>query len=164
MTTTIYEGACNTLDILATSSIPVIRLSYVNRTDGKTKVNCSGDLYRCLLPTYDDGEIDLREIFKVLLLNYRMNILGIFTVSVGFVDSTNVDVRLIVQAALLANASRVVLCHNHPSGNPDPSQHDRVTTHAVGEACKLVQIKMLDHIILSRKGYYSFADEGTLTY
>lgn len=73
-----------------------------------------------------------------------------------------VDVRVILQAALLTNSVAIILAHNHPSGNLQPSRQDINITKQVKEAAQLMRIKILDHLILTDTGYYSFADEGDL--
>jgi len=83
-------------------------------------------------------------------------------VSVGGLTGTIVDVRNILQTALKANACSVILAHNHPSGNPNPSEADIQITRRVNEAAKIMDIQVLDHLILLTEGYYSFADEGRM--
>jgi len=83
-------------------------------------------------------------------------------VSVGGLTGTIVDVRNILQTALKANACSVILAHNHPSGNPNPSDADIQITRRVNEAAKIMDIQVLDHLILLTEGYYSFADEGRM--
>lgn len=102
------------------------------------------------------------ESFKVLFLNRANRVLGIKTISQGGLSATVADPRLIFQAALLMNASAIILLHNHPSGNLNPSEADRILTKKHGEAGKFLEIPVLDHIILTEEGYYSFAEEGNL--
>jgi len=83
-------------------------------------------------------------------------------VSVGGLTGTIVDVRNILQTALKANACSVILAHNHPSGNQNPSDADIQITRRVNEAAKIMDIQVLDHLILLTEGYYSFADEGRM--
>lgn len=85
------------------------------------------------------------------------------SVSKGGISGTLTDVRLIFQGALKTNASGIIVCHNHPSGNAYPSESDRKITQKIKEAGNLLDIQLLDHlIILPVEGYYSFADEGTI--
>ncbi len=78
------------------------------------------------------------------------------------VPETSVDVRVILQAALLTNSVAIILAHNHPSGNLKPSRQDMEITKQVKDAARLMRITVLDHLILTDAGYYSFADEGEL--
>jgi DNA repair protein RadC len=83
-------------------------------------------------------------------------------ISDGGISGTVTDVRLIMQSALLTNASGLILCHNHPSGTLIPSAMDSAVTNKIKKACEVLDIELLDHIIISTEGYYSFADSGRL--
>lgn len=98
-----------------------------------------------------------------MLLNQSNKVLGIVPISEGGISATYVDVRLILQAALLANAVQVILVHNHPSGSIKPSTQDDALTERVKKAAELMEIHVADHIILSsEEKYYSYYDEGKL--
>lgn len=84
------------------------------------------------------------------------------TVSEGGITGTVVDIRIILKKAVLHDAVSIVLCHNHPSGNLQPSGADEIITYKIKEAAAFFDIRLLDHIIVSIDGYYSFADEGKL--
>lgn len=113
---------------------------------------------------WDDGQIEFRESLKVMLLNNRCNCMGICTVASGGGTSCGVDVRNILQTALVGNAQSIILCHNHPSGNVEPSTHDNTLTSNVQRGCDAVGIKLLDHVIISpdEDVYYSFKENGKL--
>jgi DNA repair protein RadC len=125
-------------------------------------VRSSREVYQILRQCWDENKIEFVEQFKVLLLNRAGRVLGIFEVSSGGVSGTVADPKLIFSAALKANASSLILAHNHPSGNLTPSQADRALTRKVKEAGKLLEISVLDHIIVTTEGYRSFADEGEI--
>ena len=95
-------------------------------------------------------------------LNRANAVLACFQVSTGGITGTVADPRLIFTAALKVNAVSLILAHNHPSGNLFPSTADQELTIKIKEAGKFLEIKLLDHIILSSDGYCSFADEGLL--
>lgn len=120
---------------------------------------CSAELLR---NHWDTGKIDHVEEFKVILLNHANRVLGIYQVSSGGITATIADPRNILQAAILSNATSLILCHNHPSGNLKPSQADEILTLKLTEAAKYVDIRVLDHIILTSESHFSFADEGIL--
>lgn len=104
-----------------------------------------------------------REHFVVLLLNQKHKVIGIHTVSIGSLTASVVHPRETFKAAILANAAAIICGHNHPSGDPQPSQEDRATTTRLVEAGKLLGISVLDHIIIGDEDkYFSFADEGLL--
>jgi DNA repair protein RadC len=97
-----------------------------------------------------------------MFTNRANKVLGIFELSTGGVSGTVADPKLIFAAALKVAASGLILSHNHPSGNLQPSQADIDLTRKIKEAGKLLEIQLLDHIILTTEGYYSFADEGLI--
>jgi DNA repair protein RadC len=83
-------------------------------------------------------------------------------VSEGGITGTVADPRIILKKALEQNAVSIIVCHNHPSGNLQPSRADEQLTQRLKEAAQLLDIHMLDHVIVSEQGYYSFADEGLI--
>ena len=139
-----------------------VELTYKSTSRSRSKIYSSEDAYKILLPTYKEGTICYKEYFKVLFLNQANQVLGYTLISEGGITETSVDVRVILQAALLTNSVALVLAHNHPSGNPRPSRQDMEITKQVKEAARLMRITVIDHLILTDAGYYSFADEGLL--
>ena len=141
-----------------------VELSYKNRVPYKErkKVHTSLDAYNLLINNHDDDTIDYKETFKVLYLNQASQVVGCFTLTKGGITSTCVDVRNILQGALLTNAVAMVLAHNHPSGNTRPSREDDKITNQVSKAGELLNIKVLDHIIFTREDFYSYGDEGRI--
>ena len=112
---------------------------------------------------YDEDTIGYKETFNVLLLNNANKIIGYTTVAEGGLTSTIVDVRTILQTALISHATSIILSHNHPSGNVRPSYHDDNLTKKIKSACELTDIRVLAHIIVTPEdSYYSFCDEGRL--
>ena len=111
---------------------------------------------------YDANTLELRESFKILFTNQANRVLGVMHLSEGGISETCVDVRLILQAAILSNSSGIIVSHNHPSGNLFPSTADESFTRKLKEAVRYFDIRLLDHIILTEESYYSFADEGKL--
>jgi DNA repair protein RadC len=136
----------------------------------KTKVKASErpsiaepkDAAILLKALWNEGKIDFVEQFKILLLNRANRVLGVVDISSGSAVGTIADPRLIFSAALKANAVSLILSHNHPSGNIKPSLADERLTLKIKEAGKYLDIKLLDHVIITSEGYYSFAEEGLL--
>ena len=95
-------------------------------------------------------------------MNRSNHVLGCLTVSEGGPCSTAVDVKLILQGALLTNASGVILAHNHPSGNLKPSEPDKIMTERIRKALTVMEVNLLDHLIVTRENYFSFVDEGVM--
>jgi len=102
------------------------------------------------------------EVFAVIFLNRSNKVNHFEVVSEGGITGTVADPRIILKKALSYDAVSLVLCHNHPSGSVKPSRQDEDLTHKIKEAAKFFDIQVLDHIIVSEEGYYSFADEGIL--
>ena len=102
------------------------------------------------------------EVFAVLFLNRSNKINNFQIVSEGGITGTVADPRIILKKALEEDAVSIILCHNHPSGSVKPSKADEELTHKIKEAAKYFDIKVMDHLIVSDDGYYSFADEGIL--
>ena len=125
----------------------------------RPKINSSQDAYQILMQHWQLGKIELLEEFKVILLNTSNRVLGIVDISVGGVSGTLVDPRIIFAVALKTNSSKLILSHNHPSGNLTPSEADKRLTQKLKEGGKLLDIEVCDHIIVTNHNYFSFADE-----
>lgn len=103
-----------------------------------------------------------REVFKVIFLDGRNQIICIEDLFEGTLDSSSIYPREIIKNAIQNSTVNLVFVHNHPSGNPDPSQSDKDITEELAFAGNLMQIKVLDHIIIGDNKYFSFADEGLI--
>ncbi len=101
------------------------------------------------------------EEFHVLLLNTKLGILGTRLICRGGRASTIVDIRCVMEAALTAGATAIAVCHNHPSGATEPSRADDDLTRRIQEACRVMDIRLIDHVVVG-EGYYSYADQGKL--
>jgi len=154
-----------TSDSIKQLQVDEVQLIYKSKIppSERLKVGCSKDAYEAFLNAWDDDTLEHHEEFKVMLLNRANKVLGIITISKGGLSGTVIDVRLIFQAALKANASSILLAHNHPSGNKQPSEADNKITKKIRDAGKFLDISVVDHLILiPGQDYYSFADEGML--
>jgi DNA repair protein RadC len=103
-----------------------------------------------------------KEHFKLVLLNTRNKIIGISTISVGTLNASLVHPREVFRDALTHNASSIILVHNHPSDDPEPSDDDLAITRRLADAGRLMGIEVLDHIIIARSGYTSLKGKGLL--
>jgi len=128
----------------------------------RPKITTSVDAYEILQKIWNRDKIELVEEFKVLLLNRSNKVLGVLDASSGGITGTVADPRIILTAAIKANAVGIVLSHNHPSGSVKPSRADEELTVKIREAARFLDMTVLDHIIITSEGYYSFADEGLL--
>ncbi|WP_316849078.1 JAB domain-containing protein [Pedobacter agri] len=144
--------------------IAEVSISYRPIVDMMTRpvVTSSESAFEIFRQSWDLGRISFLEEFKVLLLNRANKVLGVVNLSVGGVSGTVVDPKVLFVTALKANCSSVILCHNHPSGNLDPSEADFKLTKRLVECGKLLNILVWDHLIISDSSYLSFADEGFL--
>ena len=122
-------------------------------------IKTSADMVAYFRPRMQDLTI---EECHLLLLNQGLSVIGSALLSRGGIASTSVDVRLLLRHALLAQATSVVLCHNHPSGRMNPSREDDDLTRKSAEACKAVGIRFVDHIIFAGNNYYSYLENGKL--
>ena len=102
------------------------------------------------------------ECFVVVYLNRANKIIQHETISEGGITGTVADPRIILKKALDHRAVSIILCHNHPSGNLKPSKADELLTQKIKNAAAFLDIQVMDHIIVSEEGYYSFADEGLM--
>lgn len=128
----------------------------------RPQINSSDDTYQLLMHYWNQDKIELIEEFKVLFLNRSNRVMQIMHVSSGGMTGTVADPRVIISVALRIGACSMVLAHNHPSGSLKPSKQDEDITYKLNQAVKYFDIKILDHLIVSTDGYYSFTDEGML--
>lgn len=125
----------------------------------RTRITCSRDIFDLFHPLMCDLE---QEEFWVLLLNQACKVIDKVRISTGGIDGTYADVRSILREALLQRATQISVIHNHPSGNPHPSQQDRQLTEHIRQAGGTMNIRLTDHVVISDDKFYSFADEGLL--
>jgi DNA repair protein RadC len=141
-----------------------IQLSYKSnvKPSERPKITCSKDAFNILKGNWDESKIEFVEQFKVMLTNRAQKVLGILDVSTGGVSATIADPKVIFSAAIKANACGFIVAHNHPSGNLMASQADIDLTKRLKEGGKILEVQLLDHVIVTTEGYFSFADEGLL--
>ncbi len=125
----------------------------------KVPVKSSETVFKLFHPLLGDLE---HEEFWLLMLNRANRVLGRYKVSQGGISGTVIDTRIILKKALDSLASSIIVCHNHPSGNNQPSEADVKITDKLKKAAEILEIKLLDHVIIADKSYFSFADEGLI--
>jgi DNA repair protein RadC len=154
------------LSFEALNNVSEIDFVYTRKASCKAskrpQVNCSYDAYQLCIHYWNKGKIDLLEEFKVLFLNRANRVMHILPLSQGGLSGTIADPRLILGVALKIAASSMILVHNHPSGNLKPSRSDEELTQKIKEAARYFDMKVLDHLIITSEGYFSFGDEGLL--
>jgi len=140
-----------------------IGITYHNSipTSEMQKITQSSAAYDLLRSIWND-QIELYESFYVLYMNRANKVIGYRCISQGGISGTVVDPKAVFQAALLANASSLIMAHNHPSGNMQPSEADNKLTKKLIAAGKVLDIDVLDHLILDTNNFYSYADQGQM--
>jgi len=123
------------------------------------QIKCSKDVADIFHPILSDL---LHEEFWILFLNRSNKVINRMKLSQGGISGTVTDVRMVMKKAVECLASGIIVCHNHPSGNLNPSESDSKITQKIKEAGNLLDIQLLDHLIISDKDYYSFADNGLI--
>jgi DNA repair protein RadC len=141
--------------------ISEIELHYKNRCKAseRPQVFKAEEAYKIFLNHWDENKLDFIEQAKVMLLSRANRVLGICNVSSGGTVGTVIDTRLVFVTAIKANATSIILAHNHPSANQLPSNADKVITKQITEAGKYLGVDLRDHIIVTSEGFYSFAEE-----
>ena len=144
-------------------SVSEVELTYKNKVKAsdRPQITSSRTAYDILLFNWSD-QIEYQEEFNILLLNRANRVIGFYNVSKGGQSSTVVDAKVVFAAALKSSASYILLSHNHPSLNLTPSLADIQLTKKLVEGAKLLDLKIIDHLIITPYSYFSFADEGKL--
>lgn len=114
-------------------------------------------IYNHMHPTLQDKDV---EEFWILLMNQNHRLIKKVCIAHGGISEVSVDIRIIMREAVLANATILAVCHNHPSGSLKPSQMDNDLTYSIQNACRLMRIRFLDHVIVTDGAYYSYHEEG----
>lgn len=144
------------------STMPELTIKYKKSDAVTTQIASSYDTDKILRKMFDSDTLDYNESFITIFLDASNKTIGWHKVSQGGITSTVVDVRQIFSVALKVRATQIILAHNHPSGNLKPSAADGLLTDKIKQAGKVLDIKLLDHLILSDTSFYSFADNGIL--
>ena len=150
-------GPAKAITILAASELGKRRKE--EAIEERPAILSSRDVYQCLHPLMCD--LPTEECW-VLLLNQANRLIDKVKVSTGGLSATAVDVRCILREALMKRASAIALCHNHPSGSIRPSREDDLLTKQVVQASECMNIRLVDHVILTDGAFYSYADEGRI--
>ena len=144
------------------TNCPEIELKLKRGEVKKMQIKTSVDCYKALKMFFDEDTIELTETFIAIYLNRSNNTIGWMKVSSGGITGTIVDQRIVLGTALKAAATAIILAHNHPSGNLQPSQSDIDLTTRMKAAATYMDITIIDHLIVTDENYYSFADEGLI--
>ncbi len=154
-----YIGIGEAKAITIIAALELGRRRKLSEIEQKSQIKSSNDVYELMHPVLADLP---HEEFWIILLNRANKVITTQKISQGGLSGTVIDTRLIMKAGIDQLASSIILCHNHPSGNKLPSQQDKSITNKLKDAGKTMDIPVLDHIIITDEGYFSFADEGLI--
>ena len=143
------------------NTISEYSLKYTKSEIQKTKVTTSESASNVIRQFYFD-DINIYESFFILLLNSQNMTTGFAKISQGGTAGTVVDIKIIAKYAVDSLSPKIIICHNHPSGNKQPSDADLNITRKIKDALLLLDVKLIDHIIITENDFYSFADNGDL--
>ena len=155
-----FKGIGEAKAITIVAALEIGRRKLLSDPLQRRQLNSSNSIYQVMHPLIADLN---HEEFWILLLNNNLRLMSKHRVSAGGVSATVVDARIILKKALMELATCIILVHNHPSGNLSPSRADLHLTQKLVAAAATMNMKIGDHVIISQRGYYSFADEGMLT-
>ena len=150
-------GPAKAITILAACELGKRR--QMDRPEERPDLGTATKIYNHMHPLLQDCDV---EEFWLLLMNQNYRLIKKIRISHGGITETAVDIRIIMREAVLANATILAVCHNHPSGNLRPSTHDNDLTVQIQRACKLMRIHFMDHVILTDGSYFSYQETGRL--
>ncbi len=154
-----FKGVGEAKAISVATALEIGRRKAAQEVPERVQISCSKDSYNLLQPVLADLQT---EQFWVVFLNQNNRIITKMGLTSGGINQSVVDIRVLFKHALDHLATGVIIAHNHPSGNLQPSSHDINITKQIEKAGDLLQIKLLDHIIVAQNSYFSFADQGLL--
>ena len=137
-------------------------LTYKEKTMMSIDIKDSKHVYEFIKSIWQP-DIQILERFLLLALNRKNSIISYHWISQGGLAGTVVDIRIIFKSAVESLASNIIVCHNHPSGNLQPSDADITITNKIARSGEIMDIKLLDHLIINSEGYLSMADEGYIS-
>lgn len=144
------------------TTVSEIQVTYHPCKMSDTKLTISSDVVEIIRTIWDNRIIEMQEEVKILFVNSSNTVIGFYNLSKGGIASSLVDIRLILSVALKCLATGLILIHNHPGGNLNPSSADLAIVKKLKTVCKLLDIALLDSIIITKEHYMSFNDEGLL--
>ncbi len=155
-----YKGVGPAKAVCIMAACELGKRRQMEQVEARPKLDSATAVYNYMHPKMQD--LDVEEAWA-LLMNQGCNLIKAVRLSHGGISETAVDVRIILKEALLANATVVAFCHNHPGNNVRPSSDDDRLTQQVNKACQTMRIHLLDHVIVADGNYYSYREQGRLT-
>ena len=154
-----YKGIGEAKAITILAACELGKRRQMEKPEERPDLGTATKIYNHMHPLLQDSDV---EEFWLLLMNQNFRLIKQVRTSHGGITETAVDIRIIMREAVLANATIIAVCHNHPSGNLRPSQHDNDLTAQLQQACKLMRIHFMDHVILTDGNYFSYHETGRL--
>ena len=148
-------GPAKAITILAACELGKRR--QLETVEERPDIGTATRIYNHMHPILQDKDV---EEFWILLMNQNHRLIKKVCIAHGGISEVSVDIRIIMREAVLANATILAVCHNHPSGSLSPSRMDNDLTHSIQNACRLMRIHFLDHVIVTDGAYYSYHEEG----
>ena len=150
-------GEAKAITILAACELGKRR--QMEKPEERPDLGTATKIYNHMHPVLQDCDV---EEFWILLMNQNHRLIKKLRISHGGITEVSVDIRIIMREAVLANATILAVCHNHPSGNLRPSEQDNQLTYALQQACNLMRIQLMDHVILTDGAYFSYHETGRI--
>ena len=152
-----YKGIGEAKAITIMAACELGKRRQQEKAEERPDVGTATLIYNHMHPILQDKDV---EEFWILLMNQNHRLIKKMCIAHGGISEVSVDIRIIIREAVLANATILAVCHNHPSGSLAPSRMDNDLTYSIQNACKLMRIRFLDHIIITDGAYYSYHEEG----
>ena len=150
-------GEAKAITILAACELGKRR--QMETPEERPQLSTATRVYNHMHPQMQDLDV---EEFWVLYLNQDQRLIKQVRIAHGGISEVSVDVRIIIREAVLSNATLLIVCHNHPSGNITPSRQDDALTKPVRQACEVMRLRLMDHVIVADGRYYSYHEQGKL--
>ena len=154
-----YKGIGEAKAITILAACELGKRRQMEKPEERPDLGTATKIYNHMHPVLQDCDV---EEFWLLLMNQNNRLIKKLSISHGGITEVSVDIRIILREAVLANATVIAVCHNHPSGNLRPSTADNELTHQLQRACQLMRIHFMDHVILTDGSYFSYRETGRL--
>ena len=156
---TAFKGVGEAKAITILAACELGRRRQMETAEERPDLGTATRIYNHMHPVLQDEDV---EEFWILLMNQNHRLIKKMRIARGGISEVSVDVRIIIKEAVLANATILAVCHNHPSGSLKPSAMDNDLTYSIQNACRLMRIRFLDHVIITDGAYYSYHEEGII--
>lgn len=149
----------------ANTKAPEIEIYYKTsvKTDKRPKISSPSDVFTIVSQLGEmSRNMEYKELFYAIYTNVVQDVLAVHKISEGTTRNALVDVKFIMQGAIMTNAAALIVCHNHPSGSTSPSRNDKLLTEKIRQAAELFDIRLTDSVIITADNYFSFVEEGII--